>query len=85
MNINNIFLEKETRTHLNTEVTAALLSRQPQTLRMWACKERGPIRPIRINGRLAWPVDKIREILGVTNQPDAQERTVSHGSWSRRS
>lgn len=46
-----------------TNAAAYYLNRQPQTLRVWACLENGPIRPIRINGRLAWPVAIIRNLL----------------------
>ena len=28
-------------------------------------REDGPLRPIRINGRLAWPVSELRRVLGV--------------------
>ena len=48
---------------LSTNEAAQLLNRKPQTLRAWACLENGPIRPIRINGRLAWPVAQIRALL----------------------
>lgn len=59
-------LDRETRTALPTREAAAQLSRSPQTLRCWAMKDgAGPIRPLRINGRLAWPVSEIRRILGV--------------------
>lgn len=27
--------------------------------------ENGPLRPIRVHGRLAWPVAEIRRLLGV--------------------
>ena len=47
---------------ITTEEAAALLNRKPQTLRVWASRENGPIRPIRINGRLAWKLHEI-EIL----------------------
>ncbi|WP_087086439.1 hypothetical protein [Caballeronia catudaia] len=47
-----------------TNVAAVALDRQPQTLRKWACLENGPIRPIRINGRLAWRVADIKRLLG---------------------
>lgn len=57
-------LEKETRSALPTKDTAHHLNRKEQTLRSWACGENGPIRPIRINGRLAWPVAAIRALLG---------------------
>lgn len=46
-----------------TNVAAGLLNRKPQTLRKWACFENGPIRPIRINGRLAWRVSAILALL----------------------
>lgn len=48
-----------------TPQAAYYLSRAAQTLRLWACKESGPLRPIRVNGRLAWPVADIRALLGV--------------------
>lgn len=56
-------LASETRTHIPTACAAHWLNRSPQTLRSWACFENGPIRPIRINGRLAWPVDTIARLL----------------------
>jgi hypothetical protein len=38
--------------------------RKPQTMRMWAALEpKGAIKPIRVNGRLAWPVAAIRALL----------------------
>lgn len=58
-------LAQETRSAIPTAEAAHHLSRAHQTLWLWACKESGPIRPIRVNGRLAWPVDGIRRLLGV--------------------
>lgn len=58
-------LDLETRAAVDTETAAYHLSREPQTLRVWACKENGPIRPLRVNGRLAWPVAELRKLLGV--------------------
>ena len=49
---------------LPTNEAAAALNRAPQTLRKWACLENGPIRPIRINGRLAWRVSDLQQLLG---------------------
>ncbi len=46
-----------------TNKAAALLNRAPQTLRKWACLECGPIRPVRINGRLAWRLSDIAKLL----------------------
>ncbi len=58
-------LRTERRTTVDTETAAYHLSRSPQTLRLWACRETGPVRPVRINGRLAWPVaDLLRVQLG---------------------
>lgn len=59
-------LDRETRTAVDTATAAYHLSRRPQTLRGWACKEDGPLRPVRVHGRLAWPVAELRRILGVT-------------------
>ena len=56
-------LEQETRSALPTTEAAFHLNRAQQTLRAWACRENGPIRPVRINGRLAWPVASIRAVL----------------------
>lgn len=58
-------LAQEQRTHVDTVRAAFYLCRKPQTMRVWASTERGPIRPIRINGRLAWPVAAIRQLLGI--------------------
>ena len=58
-------LEQVTRPTVPTAQAAHYLNRRPQTLRGHACKEDGPIRPIRINGRLAWSVAEIRAVLGV--------------------
>lgn len=48
---------------LPTDQAAAAINRAPQTLRKWACLENGPIRPVRINGRLAWRVADLRALL----------------------
>lgn len=59
-------LAQEARAALSTAEAAAHLNRAQQTLRLWAMRENGPIRPLRINGRLAWPVARIKELVGVT-------------------
>lgn len=56
-------LEFETRSHVDTAAAAYHLNRKVQTLRAWACMERGPIRPRRIHGRLAWAVADIKRLL----------------------
>lgn len=60
-------LEQITRPMLPTEEAAYYLNRRPQTLRCWAMREDGLIRPIRINGRLAWPVAEIKALLNGGN------------------
>lgn len=59
-------LDQEPRTALTTAEAAAHLSRAQQTLRLWAMREDGPLRPIRIHGRLAWPTAELRRVLGVS-------------------
>jgi hypothetical protein len=56
-------IDQETRSHVETACASYHLGRKPQTLRVWACLENGPIRPIRIHGRLAWPLSDIKRIL----------------------
>ena len=57
-------LESITRSHLTTKEAAFFLNRRPQTLRGWACHEDGPLRPVRVNGCLAWPVSELKRVLG---------------------
>jgi hypothetical protein len=56
-------LEQVTRPTVPTDAAAHYLNRRPQTLRAWACLENGPIRPVRVNGRLAWSVAGIKSLL----------------------
>jgi hypothetical protein len=58
-------LELETRPTLDTAATAYYLRKARQTLRIWACKENGPIRPIRVGAHLHWKTADIRKLLGV--------------------
>ncbi|MBY0409161.1 MAG: DNA-binding protein [Burkholderiaceae bacterium] len=58
-------LALETRTALPTPEAAGHLNRAQQTLRIWAMRGAGPIQPLRINGRLAWPVLELKRLLGV--------------------
>lgn len=51
------------RDTLPTHEAAPVIERKPQTLRKWACLENGPIRPVRINGRLAWKVADLALLL----------------------
>ncbi len=58
-------LHLETRSAVDTATAAFHLNRQQQTLRIWSCREDGPLRPLRVNGRLAWPVAELRRVLGL--------------------
>ena len=60
-------LHLETRTHVTTAVMCRHLNRKEQTARGWASAGTHPrgLTPLRINGRLAWPVTGIRAVLGV--------------------
>lgn len=58
-------LETLTRPTVETDAAAYYLNRRPQTLRTWACFENGPVKPVRVFGRLAWPVSEIKRVLGV--------------------
>jgi len=55
------------RAQADTETMCWHLGFAQQTARLWACKETYPegLRPIRVNGRLKWPVAGIRKTLGV--------------------
>lgn len=59
-------LAQETRVTVDTNTAAHHLNRKPQTLRGWACREDGPIRPRRVYGRLAWSVNELRQLVGCT-------------------
>ena len=62
-------LQADPRAALDTNEAARHLRREPQTLRSWACKGNGPIKPIRISGRLLWRTADIRRLLGVELEP----------------
>lgn len=56
-------LELVTQPAIPTNQAAYYLNRRPQTLRAWACLDNGAIKPVRINKRLAWSVQDIRNVL----------------------
>ena len=60
-------LHLEARPTVGTAAAAHYLLRRPQTLRGWASAGTYPegLRPLRVMGRLAWPVAGIRAVLGV--------------------
>ncbi len=51
------------RDHVATHEAAHALTRKDQTLRKWACLGNGPIRPVRVNGRLMWSVADLARLL----------------------
>ena len=62
-------LALEQRTHVNTNAAAYYLNRRPQTLRGWHCHGDFPtdgLRPLVLNGRLAWSVAAIKSVMGGT-------------------
>ena len=56
-------LKNEQRSVVDTATAAHYLNRRPQTLRAWAAFGAGPIKPKRIYGRLAWPVDALKALV----------------------
>jgi len=58
-------LREVTADIVSTRHAAHYLARAPQTLRLWAGGGRNaPIKPRRINNRLAWDVAQIRALVG---------------------
>jgi len=58
-------LEFEKRAAIPTAECARHLNLASQTLRIWACRETGPIQPVRVGGRLLWRVADLKRLLGV--------------------
>lgn len=58
-------LQQVDKPTVSTAAAAYYLDRKPATLRAWASREDGPIRPVRVHGRLGWPVAGIKSLLGV--------------------
>jgi len=56
-------LEEVNSPTVATDAAAYYLNRKPQTLRKWACLENGPIRPVRVYGRLAWSVSSLKSLV----------------------
>lgn len=48
---------------LTTAQAAAALNLKPKTLNKWAFTGRGPLQPVRIGRRLAWPAAAIANLL----------------------
>ena len=62
-------LDLETSTHVPTPVMCRHMHRQEQTARGWASAETYPpeLKPVRIMGRLSWPVAGIKRAWGSPN------------------
>ena len=60
-------LELQTKPALSTDELCFYIGVRPQTARVWACKETGPIRPIRLPGSalLRWPTAEVKALLKV--------------------
>jgi hypothetical protein len=59
-------LELEIRPTVDTATCAFYLRKAQQTLRIYACRENGPLRPIRVGAHLHWRTADIRRLLGMT-------------------
>ena len=55
-------LNEEKRSAVTTAEAAEHLNRKQQTLRKWASQETGPLKPIRINGRLGWLTNDLKRL-----------------------
>ena len=60
-------LREDSRLVIPTAEAALQLNRTQQTLRVWASTGNGPIRPKKINGRLAWRIDEILSLIEVSS------------------
>ena len=58
-------LELVTRPVLTTKELCHYANIAEQTAWVWACKESGPVRPIRIGRRLGWPTTAVKKLCGV--------------------
>jgi hypothetical protein len=61
-----VALALETRAALPTPEAAYHLNRAAQTLRLWAMRNDGPVKCLRVGGRLQWPVADIKRVMGVS-------------------
>ena len=58
-------LESVTKPTLTTKEFCFYTNLAEQTAWVWACKESGPVRPIRIGRRLGWPTAAVKKLCGV--------------------
>lgn len=70
-------LDQEQRAAVTTSEAAYHLNRKPQTLLIWSCKELGPIRPIKVCGRLMWRTEDLKKLVG-SNQRTTETNSEIH-------
>ena len=58
-------LELVTKPNLTTKELCHYANIAEQTAWVWACKETGPVRPIRIGRRLQWATKAVKQLCGV--------------------
>lgn len=58
-------LETVTKPNLTTKEFCHYANLAEQTAWLYACKETGPIRPIRIGRKLNWPTNEVKKLCGV--------------------
>ena len=58
-------LALETRPTVTTAAIAYYTHSAPQTWRIHAMRQTGGILPLRLNGKLNWPTDQLRRLLGI--------------------
>lgn len=78
--LNNLLARASIPEVLPTDQAAVAINRAPQTLRRWACYECGPVRPVRINGRLAWRVADLQALINGTPPNSGEPSAISSAS-----
>jgi predicted DNA-binding transcriptional regulator AlpA len=68
-------LVQVTRPIVTTREAAFYLNLSAQTLWLWACKETGPIRPIRIGRRLGWLVKDLVKLTSGASLANSDTET----------
>jgi hypothetical protein len=58
-------LEEVQQPLLDTKSAAYYLMAQAQTMRCWAARGVGPIRPVKIGGRLRWRTSEVKKLVGI--------------------
>jgi hypothetical protein len=58
-------LEEIQQPLLDTRAAAYYLKAQEQTMRAWAARGTGPLKPVRIGGRLRWRTFEVKKLIGI--------------------